>query len=445
MKKINLVVVLVFFLTACLGQEGPKVSRGDQSPPKELASVWNDPAGLLKKAQEFYSASNYSLSLTALERILNSFPKSGEYEKANTLAQDVRARLGLTQGKIGVLLPLSGQFTRYGQATLDGISCAFGLFDPCSAGTSKIQMVVKDSGGTGAQALSAVHELIEQEKVAGIIGPLVSAEMNEAINTAQNLGVPIITLAPQKRSAEQSFVFQHTHRPEKEIESLADKSLQEGIRSFIIIYPQNRYGEDVEKFFKERVSSSGAQIVATFGYEADLPSFYDTIQHFVQRPAVAEAIKKQGRNLGIFIPDSYRQVLQIAQSLEKLNVKTPRLLGTSRWHHDSLAASHLAVLEGSIIVTPFFPEAGSAKDFSQAFKQAHGNDPAWLEAIGYDAARMMVKAIEAKGTNPKEVQTYLAGMGNFSGVVGNISLDTQGNSHWPLSFITIHDGAFQNF
>lgn len=444
MKKINLLVVLVFFLTACLGQEGPKVSRGDQSPPKELVSVWNNPAGLLKKAQTYYDAGNYSLSLTALERILNGFPKSGEYEKANTLAQDVRARLGLTQGKIGVLLPLSGQFTRYGQSALDGISCAFGLFDPCSAGTSKIQMIVKDSGGTGAQAASAVRELIEQEKVAGIIGPLVSAEMNEAINAAQNLGVPIITLAPQKRSAGQSFVFQHTHRPEKEIESLADKSLQEGIRSFIIIYPQNRYGEDVQKFFKERVSGRG-EIVATFGYEADLPNFYDTIQHLIQKPAIAEAIKKYGRNLGIFIPDSYRQVLQIAQALEKLDVKTPRLLGTSRWHHDSLAASHLAVLEGSIIVTPFFPEGGTAKDFAQSFKQAHGNDPAWLEAIGYDSARMMVKAIEAKGTNPKEVQTYLAGMGNFSGVVGNISLDTQGNSHWPLNFITIHDGAFQNF
>lgn len=441
-------IALIFLVIHCGGKEGSVTGQRGESPSRELAAIWNTPEELFKKAEADYAASNYQEALTALDRITHGFPKSDFYAKALKLTEDVRNRLGAGQTKVGVILPLTGQFARFGESVLDGASCAFGLFDPCSDSSAKVQMLVRDSGGSPGMAASAVRSLALEEKVVGIVGPLVSGEMEAAAAEAERLQVPMILLAPGKRNGQHQFVFQHSLLPEREVQSLVQKATESGVQKFIILYPRNRYGESYKELFTKGIQQSGSgEMITTFGYAPDLPDFVGTLQLFFQRPNIAKAIQREGNHLGIFIPDSHRQIALIASALDHLKVTGPRLIGTSRWYHNSLLHQSYQSLEGAIIGTPFFAESGrgSTKKFTKAFIQAHGNEPAWLEAIGYDAAKMLLNAVTATGNNlATEVRNELARMNNFPGVVGPLSWDADGTSRWPLSFITIHDGEFRD-
>lgn len=452
-KKIvnGVVLLMTLFICGCGGKEPlPRQAPIVSAPPAELQSIWNDPEALFEKGQELYKKGDLSLSFTALKRVVEGFPKSNVYAKAQELSKEVEARLGEAKIKIGVLLPLSGQFGRFGEAVLDGIACALALYDPCGEIRENIQIVVKDTRGNANLAAHGVTQLVSQEKVAAVIGPLLSAETEMAAIRAQELNVPIILLSPKKRAKRiGTFVFQHSLVPENEVHSLVRKSLQAGVKDFIILYPKNPYGRRYFQLFTEELEKIGAgKVIAELGYAPDLPDFVEVLKRFTNWPAVRTALEHKNKQLGFFIPDSYRQIASLANAFDQLGIVGPRMIGTQRWHHPDLLRHPFASLEGALIATPFSTAAGKGETqhFANTFTQAFGNKPAWLEAIGYDAARIVADALRSTGNGyPPEVRDAIARIGGFPGVVGKLSWDAQGNSVWDLDFVTVENGTFVPF
>lgn len=349
--------------------------------------------------------------------------------------------------KIGVVLPLSGKYARYGEAILDGVSCAMGLFDPCTPPSLPVQIVVKDSKGNATLAAHLIRQLAEEENVLGILGPLLSAETEGASAQAQALRVPLIALSPKKGGTKEGdFIFQHSLLIEEEMASLVSKALKIGLNKFIILYPKNRYGEQYLSLFNEELRRQGKGSVAgELGYEPDIPDFVGTLRNFTSQSNIDLALRGgESQRTGIFIPDAYNQVIRIAHAFDQLSIRDVRLVGTSRWYHPQLIRRQYDSLEGAILDTPFFAESrrDETRQFTNSFYQAYGNQPAWLEAIGYDAARLLAKAIHSAPPGREEVRNALRSIGNFPGVVGAISWDRDRTSRWPLSFITVKNGEF---
>ncbi|MDO8527375.1 MAG: penicillin-binding protein activator [Deltaproteobacteria bacterium] len=446
---LSLWMTAALFLCSCATFETPKPqATGANAPPAQLQKVWNDPDLLFKEAQKAYDESNYPLSLTALDRILASYPKSDVYGDAKKMADEIQSRLGLAGLKIGVLLPLTGSFSRFGDSALNGISCAIGLFDPCGSSTSKIQIVVKDTKGNAGTTAEALKELVEKEKVSAIIGPLTSVEAASATTQAQMLGVPVIVLAPQAGLTQAGdFIFQHTLLPETEVTALVNQLSKTDLKKFVIIYPKSKYGEEYKNLFAAQLQKSGiGKIIAEKSYAQDIPDFVGMLEQLSKEPAVEKILGgKKPDTLGIFIPDSYKQVAEMAQGLAALNIQGPKLIGTSRWYHPQLLAGASPALEGALFDTPFYPEANleAARKFSGDFFKAYGNQPAWLEAFGYDSARLLMQAIASTGSEqPLSVRNGLLGIQSFPSVAGPLSWTEQRVSTWPPELITIRDGKF---
>lgn len=437
-------------LTACAGMEPPPPQRAQDQIPPSLQEIWNNPPALFKAAQKNSEAGDFSLALTALKRITLNFPKSEIYAEAKQLQADVEKRLGEGVLKIGVVLPLTGRFSRYGEAALDGISCGAGLYDPCPPPENNtVQLVVKDSQGNAALAGQAVKELIESERVAAIVGPLASAETELAAMEAQNHGVPLLALAPKKIAAPVGdYVFQHSLFPETEMSWVIRRAAKKGLNKFLLVYPKNKYGEQYHALFLEEVRHSGrGKIVAELGYNPDLPDFVGTMERFLQRPNVDKIIHEAGgKRVGIFIPDSHYQVGRIARALDQLGVSGPTLVGTSRWFHPLLLRSPAKILEGAIIDTPFNNESSrsNTQNFSNTFFQAFGNKPAWLEALGFDAAQIILSGLRRTGNSTGPALRDAIKSADISGAVGSISFDYHGATKWDLDFVTIRDGKFAN-
>jgi branched-chain amino acid transport system substrate-binding protein len=81
--------------------------------------------------------------------------------------------------------------------------------------------------------------------------------------------------------------------------------------------------------------------------------------------------------------------------------------------------------------------APAVKEFRAAFARAYpGKEPDAFTALGYDAARLLMTAIESAGsTEPQAVREGLAHTKDFPGVTGNITFAT--GNRIPLKSVTI--------
>jgi branched-chain amino acid transport system substrate-binding protein len=106
--------------------------------------------------------------------------------------------------QIGVIQTLSGPSASVGQASQEGlelgvqdVNAAGGILGRC------VNLITKDDAGTPAQAISAARELTGQDKVAAVIGPLLSSNTSAVlpvINSAKvleaSVGSPPESLDP---------------------------------------------------------------------------------------------------------------------------------------------------------------------------------------------------------------------------------------------------------
>jgi hypothetical protein len=143
-----------------------------------------------------------------------------------------------------------------------------------------MNIVVKDSQGNPDQTRLAMQELID-EKVAAIIGPIVTAEVAAA--EAQANGIPIITLT-QKDSITSigDYVFRNFITPSMQVKALTDFTTNTlGLNRFAILYPDETYGITFMNLFWDRLLENGGKIVGVEAYNPQHTDFADPIKKLV--------------------------------------------------------------------------------------------------------------------------------------------------------------------
>jgi TolA-binding protein len=131
----------------------------------------------------------YDDALMAFEKFIKQYPDHENAVLAEDLIKQIKESALFNRYTIGCLLPLSGPYQAVGFRALKGLELALERFSVQSSGP-QMNIIVKDSQGNPDQTRLAMQELIE-EKVAAIIGPIVTAEVAAA--EAQANGIPIIT------------------------------------------------------------------------------------------------------------------------------------------------------------------------------------------------------------------------------------------------------------
>jgi ABC-type branched-subunit amino acid transport system substrate-binding protein len=211
-------------------------------------------------------------------------------------------------GKLGVVLPLSGPFAEYGEASLEGILLAAGIFEPAFPGSSSassgspvsrgaawgeepgplavrapgIRLEVRDSGGEPARAAAAVRALAADPEIRAILGPLRSAAAEAAAVVASEEAIPLLTLSARpKVTAERPDVFRLQTTPDDEVEALVQYAIREGARRFAILYPEDAYGRGMRERFWRRVEAHGSFVVGVASYDPEASDFKEAIQSLI--------------------------------------------------------------------------------------------------------------------------------------------------------------------
>ncbi len=351
---------------------------------------------------------------------------------------------------IGCILPLSGRNATYGSNALDAVLLAAGVFN--AATETPIRLLIEDSQSEPAVAGAAVGKLAFAG-VTCILGPLGSQEVLEAAKEAQRLKVPILTLTQREGiTGIGDYVFRNFLTAAMQVRTVVQYAQAEiGLRRFAILYPEDPYGQEMARLFREEVLRKGGEISREQSYKTDQTDFGEEIRTLAGLPPAgpapdvpATAPPKPNPGFeALFIPDSASRVAMIVPQLAYHDITGIRLLGTSGWDSPDLLRTDPEHLQGAIFVDGFFANSfrSEVNRFIEAFYMAYRREPDTMEALVYDAADIAVRlVIENRGGTREAFRKSLMQVKGYQGVTGRTSFSSSRDAEKELFVLTVKDG-----
>ena len=421
-----------------------KYAAGSDHAPR----IYHRMASLLLEHNEPEKAQKAAVSL------IESTQEQSWASKGRQLLESIQREMSVRSGVVGCLLPLSGPFAIYGQEVLDGIQLGMELFGEPGYGLA-LELVIRDTKGMAEHAVAGLEDLVKNEKVMAVIGPLSSRTATAAAQKAQALSVPMITLTQKEGIVEEGgMVFRNFLTPSREVERLLDVTISEmGIKRFGILYPDNYYGRYLMNLFWDRLEEMGGMVTAVESYNPDSTDFADQIKKMTglyyprpdslvqklseMRPSEEEESETDPEEPeaivdfdAVFLPDNYQKVAMIAPQLVFHDVLDVLLMGTSLWQSPQLIDLARNYVQGAIFPSGFFERSGEpgVNAFVESYKANFDCAPGILAATGYDTIRLLKYMMEKKGVHTrKDLREALLRCLDFPGVTGMIYFDLQGD------------------
>jgi branched-chain amino acid transport system substrate-binding protein len=385
--------------------------------------------------------------------------------------------------RIGVVLPLSGKRAIVGQRVLQGVQLAINRLS--TRDKNRLELVVKDSG-LGREVVQVVEELAQDPNVIGIIGPVLTEDVESIIPIIEKYQLPILTPTASTHglAGKSPFIFRNALTKELQASYLARHAVNElKLYRFVVIYPTEGYGETMRKVFEDEVRSFGGHIVESIPYERTQTDFRkqilkiggmadDRLKARIQRhikrgtqprPLNDKGIKSRPLVEGglyaddkvealkvtlelsydaIFIPGSFDKVRLIVPQLAFYNIEDVLLMGGNGWNSRELVDAARNHLKNVLFVDGFYADSRNKRTvkFVDMFLSTFGQNPTIHSAQSYDTANIFVKFITEGAFNRLDVLEKLRALKDFPGVSGDTTLLPSGDSLKSLVKLTVKEG-----
>ncbi len=326
---------------------------------------------------------------------------------------------------IGVVLPLSGHTSNYGTEALKGINLAVEKIN--AAGGVRgymLKLHVSDNAGDPAATSHIVSEMIREQQVLAIIGPITSTNSAAAAAVAQQANTPLVL--PVATSPYVTEIGEYICRI-CFTDPLQSKALAEFSRRHLksekvaVIFERgSAYSENLSRFYMMRLKDMGGKIVFTGSFEEDGASLSEVVdQALHEKPDL------------IFAPVYYPEAAGIINHVANLG-SAVTLLGGDGWESPELfRLSGQKIKPGQVFISSHFSlqhpqQIGSP--FVEDFRKTYGDSPNAVSALGFDAVGVLIDALTRATTMSKKgLQQALVSTTNFIGVTGNISINEKRN------------------
>jgi ABC-type branched-subunit amino acid transport system substrate-binding protein len=404
-----------------------------------------------------------------LREFLKTFPTSAKATEAAGLLRGMRSETADARPAIGLLIPQKGKFARVGQRVLQSVSLALGVF---GTGTPPgPPLIIEDSGEDIDSALQALERLHSKHRVAIVIGPVMSKGADAVIQRAEELGLPIVSLA-QQASYLGEYSTQGAITPAVQTRELARLAIQKhGMKRFAILAPKDRFGEEHSQSFWSAVEEFGGSVTAFETYspgETDFRKAVDQLSGLFYADArlrettalakerIKNQIKKRTRKTeryfslppvvdfdAVFIPDEPKAASLAIPTFAYRDIDHIKILGISAWNSDEFIQRSQEAGNGVMFLDAYYSSAPqpSPRLFSDRFTEAFGQKPATLEAIAYDVgqqvSRLLSSAAHDETIDRQKVAESIRQIRDATGATGKISV-RDGVWTRDLRVLTIH-------
>ncbi|MGA2956292.1 MAG: ABC transporter substrate-binding protein [Thermodesulfobacteriota bacterium] len=289
-----------------------------------------------------------------------------------------------------------------------------------------LNFIYEDNEAKAESAAAAALKLITQDQVLGIVGPQASKQAIPAGEVADTNQCILITgwSTNPKTTANRPWVFRACFLDPFQGPVLAKFATEElKAKKAAVLYDiASDYPKGLAEFFKEAFEKiHGKGSVAAF------ETFTTKDRDFSAQLTKIVASKADI----LFTPQYYDEVPLIVKQAHEMGWKKP-ILGSDSWD-----SAELMTLCGKDCIGSFFsthyaaPGAkGATKQFIDQYKAKYGYEPDAVAALTWDAARLLLQAIQNTGgltgdvkKDRKAIRDQLAKIKEFDGITGKMSFD----------------------
>ena len=340
---------------------------------------------------------------------------------------------------IGIVFPLTGDASSYGQKGRKAIEMAVNSFNTLHArGGSRIAAVFEDSKGSAKDGVSAAQKLISVNQVPAIVGDALSSvtlpvsgvtEKNKVVLMAPCSSAPALTgVGP--------YTFRIWPSDLAEGKAAAEYAIGGGFKRAAMLHLNNDYGNGIAGIFEKHFVDNGHQVVFKSAYQ-DTTSDWRT---------VVTPLVSAGADV-IYIAGYYKDTAAILRTAAELGIKA-QFIGATAIEDENLIKLAGGAAEGIVYPLATGYDAVSTdpttKTFVTEFKKRYAYEPGWMEAHAYDAFMLVCEGARS-GKGPvtgDQIRNFLDHMGTYHGVTGDIKFDKNGDVIRAIVFKTVKNGKF---
>jgi branched-chain amino acid transport system substrate-binding protein len=338
--------------------------------------------------------------------------------------------------RIGAILPLSGEGAGYGEAAKKGMELAVEQINASGGvGGTSIQIIYEDTQGDPKTGVAAFQKLVTVDKVQAVVGDLLSSVTLSVAPIANSRKV--VLLSPSSSSPKITtagdYIFRNCPSDVYEGTIMAKFAVEKrGLRDIAILRINNEYGLGIASVFKDVVTASGGKIVGEEVYDENSTDFRTQITKIAQtRPSAVYLL-------------GYKQMGYVLRQARELGLST-QFLSTVTFEDPEILALAGDAAEGVIFSASTFDVASEnavVSGFVSAFQSKYQSAPDIFAGLSYDAVKILALGLTAGGTSGEGIKNALYQVQAYAGVVGEVSMDVNGDAILTPVIKTVQGGKF---
>lgn len=309
---------------------------------------------------------------------------------------------------------------------------------------SRNNQLMADAPPTPEASIDAANELIEMEDVFALLGPVRSTmaiEVGPIAQQAQRLMLPGSSGSNVPEVGDYVFLITVPNPFQgKVMASFAMNPDELDAKTAATFYEEgDAYSTDLVQAFEAAFKELNGEIVHSGSYasgESDFTTLITEIQS--NSPDV------------IFCPGHQPEVPLLINEVRQLGIDIP-FLGGSAWDDRERFLGVLedsTVLDGSYYPTNFSvaTQDDDVQEFVQGYMELYGGPPDGIAASGYDAIRLLARAIETAGLlDPVAVRNAFAEVKDYKGATSISHYDANRHPVKSLTIQTIQNGKVEHY
>lgn len=316
--------------------------------------------------------------------------------------------------KIGAVQGLSGPpaIVDFGESYLQGNQLALKEYN-ASAPKNKIEFIVYNDEANPQRAVSLVQRLISNDRVSVVIGTVNSGNVAAFAPMLQQAKIPLMAgpaistdLTTKFIDQNPSFIFRCSMVEQYQVDAILDWGVK-NFKKIGLLHGTNGYGMFAAGEVRKGMQARGVELVAV---ESGAPNVTD------MTPQVLN-LKNAGAELVLLFHDG---LVQMYRALPKANYK-PVIAGN--WGLSSQMVLDIVgkeAIEGTVMGQALDLNEPKAAEFDARMKKEFGDKYRWpvVAALGYDAMRIVLQAVDKVGGDPIKLQKALEETDGFMAVSG---------------------------
>lgn len=309
---------------------------------------------------------------------------------------------------IGSVNDLSGIFAAVGVPATKGANVVFDRVNSEGGVHGRtIRYVVEDNGYQMPRAMQGYNKLLNRDKVFAMLQSLGTPMNLAGFKLLDPKGIPNVaplTAARQMLQEPMSnkFTSFSTYYDQSRI-GVKYLAGQFGSQTVCTMYLPTDFGEEILEGSKAGAEEAGISFAAETTHKPDETDFVGSLSK----------LKDEGCDI-VTIALGVRQAITVVGTAKKMGLEDMKFLGTSASFLTVVAQVPGGVTDGFYAAASWLDLWARAEEpapaaFIAEYKAATGEDPVGFAMLGYSAAEMMVKALEAAGPDLTH-ESFIAAM-----------------------------------